>query len=115
MIWWGIIATAIAVIIGLVANAFRQKAKMQREQNDRLRTRIAETELALTRQIEEVVKREHIIKRMQEVGADAAKQKREIRNHTDSTDRAHAATDAMSKLSRAGDDHRNGDGTPAKG
>jgi len=51
----------------------------------------------------EMERREHIIQRQQEVQLEAEKQKNEIRNHADPTDRANAASGIMSKLSRGSD------------
>lgn len=51
---------------------------------------------------EQIRKQRHIIKAEQEVIRETAEKKKDIRSHADPADRADAATDIMSKLSRGG-------------
>lgn len=92
---WALIASGLVVVGFFIVKSQIEKISKIKKEFERIRQ-------ANERLQEAVKKREHIINRMEEVNANAAEQKREIRNHDNSADRAHAATDAMRKLSRRG-------------
>jgi DNA repair exonuclease SbcCD ATPase subunit len=106
LLLYAIIATLIAAGLGyaLYVQVRKRNAERQALQRiiDQKQGKIAELQ-------GQVKNHRHAIKRMEEVNRDAAKKKQEIRKHSDSRDRANAATRLMSKLSGGGDS--NGDGS----
>jgi predicted Holliday junction resolvase-like endonuclease len=56
-------------------------------------------------QRKEIERLQHVIKAQQEVQLEAEEKKRKVRSHADPVDRANAATELMSDLSRGGDDN----------
>ena len=100
MIWYAVITTLVALAgIGGAFTIWR-----------RSREKIADISKELNNAIhanqslqKEIRKREHIIRRQQEVQIETEEKKREVRKHADPVDRANAAADLMSDIAGGGD------------
>jgi len=97
---YSLIVTAVAIVTtGAAALIWKQSRKRIAEISQDLNDAIA-ANYSLWKELE---RREHIIRRQQEVQNEAEEQKREVRKHANPGDRANAASDLMSELSRGGD------------
>ena len=87
MIWYALIATGMAALAGWAAWRFRKKAAAERKRADKL--------------AEEVNRRGHIIKEMEEIYHETAKKKKKLRTGSD-VDKFDASLDIMSELASRG-------------
>lgn len=112
MIWWGLIATVLVVIVCLIANAFRVKAKREREEADALRRANDTLKGTIQRMNDEAARQRRVADKIEENHDKAETKKSEIRNNPTPGDRARAATDAMHELAARTNNRRKTDTTP---
>lgn len=108
MIWWALGATAASGLLVYILSRVLRTRNTERESHAR---EIEKLTKAVEDERRDAARLRHIIGAQQEAMHNAAKEKRDIRDHVDAGDRARAATDKLRGLSGSGDGNSDGAAT----